>query len=102
MFAFGVNPISFLTGEVSFTKTFPLILKTLVGVIAFEDTVTDLLIGPGLFVAYFTLISAFSPGLIGCFGHVGTVHPQDPFALEMINGAFPVFVNLNVLTPSAF
>ena len=29
---------------------------------------------------------------MGSFGHSGTVHPQDPFALEIIKGSFPVFV----------
>jgi hypothetical protein len=60
-----------------------------------------LLITPGRFVSYLTLIDAFAPGAIGSFGHSGTVHPQDPFALEIIKGAFPVFLNSNVHVPSA-
>ena len=34
------------------------------------------------------------------FGQVGTVHPQDPVALEITKGVFPVLVNLNSLFPS--
>jgi hypothetical protein len=34
----------------------------------------------------------FFPGAIGSFGHSGTVHPQLPFASEIINGSEPVFV----------
>lgn len=45
---------------------------------------------------YSTAISPVSPGAIGSFGHFGTVHPQDPFAFDIINGSVPVFVNLNV------
>ncbi len=63
--------------------------------------VTDLLIAPILLVSYFTFIAAFWPGLIGSLGQVGTVHPQLPTALEIINGLFPVLVNTNSLTPSA-
>ena len=63
--------------------------------IAFEVIVTLLLIGPGLFVSYFTLIEPLAPGAIGSFGQVGTVQPHDPLAFDMINGSFPVFLNSN-------
>ena len=53
---------------------------------------------PGL---YSTTISPVAPGLIGSLGNWGTVHPQLPTALEIINGLFPVLVNTNSLTPSA-
>src|SRR5690554_46342 len=93
---------SFLTGVVSFFVTIPFIRNTLLLSVAFEVMVIDLFIGPILLVAYFTSISPLSPGLIGFFGQVGTVQPQDPLAFEIINGSFPVFLNLKVRTPSAF
>ena len=92
-------PVS-LTGapEVGFGLMLPLILITFVGVLtAFEVIVTDLLMAPGRLVSYFTEISAVAPGAIGSFGQDGTVHPQDPFAFDIIKGAFPVFLKLNVL-----
>ena len=67
-------------------STFPLILKMFVLVlvvaskeplIAFEVIVTLLLIAPGRFVSYFTLITPFAPGAIGSFGYSGTVQPQE-------------------------
>ncbi len=77
--------------------TSPLILITLFGsLIAFEVIVTLLLIAPGRFVSYLTRIVPFAPGAIGSFGHSGTVQPQDPFALEIIKGSSPVFLNSNV------
>ena len=66
-----------------------MILRTLVGVlIALEVIVTLLLIGPGLLVSYFTLIEPLAPGAIGSFGQVGTVHPQDPLAFDIIKLQF--------------
>ena len=44
---------------------------------------------PILLVSYFTPILALDPGRIGSFGKVGTVHPHDPLAFEMMRGAFP-------------
>ena len=88
-----------LTGapEEGASLTFPLIRITLEGSFtALEVIVTLLLIAPGRFVSYLTAIEAVAPGAIGSFGHDGTVHPQDPFAFEMINGAFPVFLNSKV------
>jgi hypothetical protein len=83
-------------------RTFPLIRITFVGSFtAFEVIVTLLLIAPGRFVSYFTVIVPFAPGAIGSFGHSGTVHPQDPFAVEIIKGSLPVFLNSNVHVPSA-
>jgi len=74
--------------------TSPLMRITLFGsLMAFEVMVTLLLIGPGRFVSYLTRIVPFAPGAIGSFGHSGTVQPQDPLALEMINGSSPVFLN---------
>ena len=58
-------------------------------------------IGPAArLVSYFTLSIPLSPGAIGSFGGVGTVHPQVEYALVIIRGASPVLVNLNSLTPS--
>ena len=57
---------------------------------------------PTLLVAYFTPITASSPGIIGFFGQVGTVQPQLPFAREIIIGDFPTFLKWNSLFPSAF
>ena len=77
--------------------TSPLMRITLFGSLtAFEVIVTLLLIGPGRFVSYLTRIVPFAPGAIGSFGHSGTVHPQDPFAFEIINGSSPVFLKSNV------
>ena len=45
--------------------------------------VTDLLISPILFVSYLTFNSPVFPGAIGSLGHEGTVHPQEPLALEI-------------------
>ena len=42
-----------------------------------------------------TFILPLSPGLIGSFGHCGTVQPHEPCAFEMINGSFPLLTNLN-------
>ena len=97
--AVGKLPFAFLTGVVDVPSTasvFPLIRITWVGfVTAFDVMVTLLLNAPILFVSYFTLITLLAPGAIGSFGQTGTVHPQDPFELEIIKGASPVFVNLN-------
>jgi hypothetical protein len=77
--------------------TLPLILITFVDAfVAFEVIVMLLLIAPGRFVSYFTVIFEDAPGAIGSLGHAGTVQPQDPLAFEMINGALPVFLNSNV------
>ena len=62
---------------------------------------TLLLIGPGRLVSYFTVIVPEAPGAIGSLGHSGTVHPQEPLALEIIKGASPVFLNSKVQAPSA-
>ena len=62
---------------------------------AFDVIVTLLLIGPGRLVSYFTRMVPFAPGAIGSFGHSGTVQPQEPFALEIIKGSSPVFLNSN-------
>ena len=94
--AVGVISDAFLTGVVSFLITFPLMRSTFVGSEEFEVTVTDLLIGPNRSVAYLTLISALSPGLIGFLGHVGTVHPHEPLAREIIKGAFPVLSLIHI------
>ena len=42
-----------------------------------------------------TSIEPDSPGAIGSLGQSGTVQPQEPFALEIINGASPELVNVN-------
>lgn len=47
-------------------------------------------------MSYFTLITPVAPGAIGSFGQSGTVQPQDPFALVIIRGSLPVFLNSNV------
>ena len=97
--AIGELPVGFFTGVVDVPSTasvLPLIRITCVGfVTAFDVIVTLLLKAPILFVSYFTLITLLAPGAIGSFGQTGTVHPQDPFELEIIKGASPVFVNLN-------
>ena len=73
----------------------PFIRITLEGEFAaFEVIVTDLFIGPIRLLSYFTRITFDSPGAIGSRGHSGTVQPQVDFALLIINGAFPVFLNL--------
>ena len=82
--------------------TSPLIRMILLGsLIAFESIVTLLLIGPGRFVSYLTRIEPVAPGAICSFYHSGTVQPHDPFALEMINGSLPVFLNSKVQYGSA-
>ena len=82
--------------------TFPLIRITLFGsFVALDVMVTLFVIGPGRLVSYFTLIEPFAPGAIGSLGQDGTVHPHEPFASEIINGALPVFVNSNVHSPFA-
>src|SRR5690554_2439521 len=53
-------------------------------------------------MSYFTLIEADSPGAIGSLGQEGTVQPQEPFALEITKGSFPVFLNTNSQFPSAY
>jgi hypothetical protein len=83
--------------EVGLGNTFPFMRITFVGAFtAFEVIVTLLLIAPDRLVLYFTSISAVVPGAIGSLGQEGTVHEQDPFTFERINGALPVFVNLNL------
>ena len=47
--------------------------------------VTLLLNAPILFVSYFTLITLLAPGAIGSLAK-RTLHPQDPFELEIIKG----------------
>ena len=81
--------------------TSPLIVKILVFSGALVVKVIVLVNLPILLVAYFTPIEADSPGEIGAFGQVGTVHPQLPLALEMIKGALPLLVRTNSLLPSA-
>ena len=58
---------------------------------------------PILFVAYFTPILPSSPGCQvaepSAFLQVGTVQPQLPFALLIINGSVPVLLNLKALSP---
>ena len=76
--------------------TSPLILNTeipLCTLEALEFIVTLLLIGPGRLVSYLTRIDPVAPGAIGSFGHSGTVHPQDPLALDIIKFSVPVFLN---------
>lgn len=46
-------------------------------------------------------ISPVAPGAIGSLGHTGTVQPQEPTALEMINGCLPVFVKAKVALAGA-
>ena len=41
-----------------------------------------------------TSIFPLSPGKIGSFGQLGTVHPQDPLALDIFKGSFPELVKL--------
>jgi hypothetical protein len=73
--------------------TVPLILITFVGALtAFEVKVMLLVKAPVLSVAYFTPITADSPGAIGPFGTVGTVHPHEPLASVITRGELPVFV----------
>src|SRR5690606_16618636 len=87
-----------LTGTVGSAagfSTFPLIVRTLVGVFALEVMVTVLVKGPTRLVSYFTLMELFAPGAIGSRGQVGTVHPQEPLALVMIRGSLPVLTNTN-------
>ena len=48
-----------------------------------------------------TLISPFSPGAIGSFGHSGIVHPQLAEAFDMIRSLVPVFVNRNVCSTTS-
>ena len=52
-------------------------------------------------MSYFTFNSPEAPGAIGSLGQEGTVQPQDPFALEMINGSVPVLVKINTHSPLA-
>lgn len=66
---------------------------------AFDVIVTVLLNEPVLIVSYFTVITPFFPGAIGSFVHSGIVQPQEPTQLEIINGAFPVFLNSKVHVP---
>ncbi len=66
---------------------------------------TDVIVlenGPTLLVAYFTLISPFSPGTIGCFENDGTVQPQELLIFEIIIGAFPLLTKVKTLLPSSF
>ena len=88
--------------EVGLGRTFPLIRITFVGVFtAFEEIVTLLLIAPGRFVSYFTVIEAVFPGASGSFGQEGTVHPQDPFALEMIKFSAVSYTHLTLPTTTS-
>src|SRR5471030_2513065 len=60
------------------------------------DTVINLSCRPVLPVLLkVTLIFPPSPGCTGVLGHSGVVQPQVAVALVMINGDFPVLVNLN-------
>ena len=81
-FVAGVLGEASFTGDVGASGTasiFPLIRITFEGsLVAFEVTVTDLLIGPTLLESYFTLITPVFPGAIGSLDHSGTVHPQEP------------------------
>ena len=61
--------------------------------------VTDLLIGPGRLVSYFTAMIDEPPGKIGVVSQVGTVHPQEPLHLLKVNGSVPEFVTLNSHAP---
>jgi hypothetical protein len=42
-----------------------------------------------------SLVFRNDPGAIGSFGYSGTVHPQEPTALAITSGVFPVLVSLN-------
>src|SRR5687768_4604683 len=64
--------------------------------------VTVLLMVPIRVISYLILISAVAPALMGSFGHSGMVHPHDPTALVIINGAEPVFLNFKILNPGSF
>lgn len=63
--------------------------------------VTDLLIGPTRLLSYFTVMMDEVPGAIGAVSHLGTVQPQLPLQLLMINGWSPVLVTLNSQVPLA-
>ncbi len=81
----------------SFPCTSPEISRKVSVGMVFAVTVTRLLCGPGFpFELNSILISAVAPGGTGSFGQVGTVQPQDPFALLIIKGSEPVFLNLNM------
>src|SRR5690606_39001502 len=79
--------------------TFPLILRTLVGVSALEVTVMAFLMGPTLLVSYFTSICPVFPGCMGASGFLGMVQPQLDFTLLITKGALPMLVNSNTRTP---
>ena len=75
----GVPSLGVFSGNccAGFSSTFPVIRNTTVFVLAFDLTVTVLLIGPAFLVLYVTWISLDSPGKTGSLGHVGTVHPHE-------------------------
>src|SRR5690606_14303175 len=93
------------TGEVGVEAdafTSPLMRRILVGLFtALLDTVTFLLMGPNRPVSYFTVMVVEAPGATGAVSHWGTVHPQLPLQLLMINGLSPVLVTLNSQVPLA-
>ena len=63
--------------------------------VMFEVSVTDLFCNPFLpLLLKITFIELLSPGNIGNLGHSGTVHPHEPFALEIIRGVSPSFLKI--------
>jgi hypothetical protein len=103
-FATGAAPVVIAFSGTALSSVFltmlPEILSTTGEFLAFESTVTDLLIGPTRLVSYFTLMVSFFPGRIGSLGQLGTVQPQDDLTLERIRGSLPVLVNSNSQFPS--
>lgn len=74
-----------------------LTFRTLVLGSVLAISVTDLVVMPDLpELSKVTLTSPSSPGATGVLVYSGTVQPQEADALEITNGAFPVFLNLNV------
>ena len=74
--------------------TLPLIVTTLTGAFtALELMVTDFVNGPGLLVSYLTWMIEVAPGAIGAVSHLGTVHPHEPWQLEIMSGSVPVLVS---------
>jgi hypothetical protein len=68
--------------------------KTSVGLfLAFEVTITDLLMGPSRFESYFTLTMLLSPGGMGSRGHVATTQPQLDLQVEIMSVWSPGLVN---------
>lgn len=101
--AIGLTSFTGLEGvDTALAFTSPLMRTIFSGaLVALLLIVTLLLMGPSRLVSYFTVTSVLAPGATGAVSHFGTVQPQLPLQVLMINGWSPVLVTLNSQVPLA-